>query len=234
MREFDTFILEQEVKDFMYADYEEFVETINMGGYFPCSNFNLKHFETLENLLLNNEENKLVYGELRDHLYDMVDFLDEYLEVDEYNISKYQKATSRISFILDNLKPVSFTEYLFNELQSRFNYQEKRLEIEKDKYELLIQNIFDSNSMDLENTVYLCPNNKVDFKVTDYVQNHYLLLSLSYFFSNHPNLFTNSVVNRRIRLILMKMINHDYKNDEELGFELKDKSQKLLKKINSI
>ena len=233
MNEYDTFVLEQEVKDFMYADYEDFILSINEGCYFPCDNFDLNHFKTLERLLLNNDNNKLVYGELKDHLYDMVDFLEEYLDVYEDDIYKYQQAISRISYILDSVKPVSFTEYLFHELQSRFNFKKTNLKIKKDKYDLLIQNIFDSNSMDLENTIYLDPSSKVDFKVSDYVQDYYLLLSLSSFFFNYPHLFSNAIVNKRIRLILMKMINHDYKN-EDTFLTLKDGSQKLLKKINNI
>ena len=233
MKEFEDFIIEQEVKDFMYADYDCLVEDINEGAIFPSYNFSLKHFAVLENILLNNSKNKMIYGELKDHLYDMVDFLDEYLDVYEDDIYKYQQAISRISYILDSVKPVSFTEYLFHELQSRFNFKKTNLKIKKDKYDLLIQNIFDSNSMNLENTIYLDPSSKVDFKVSDYVQDYYLLLSLSSFFFNYPHLFSNAIVNKRIRLILMKMINHDYKN-EDTFLTLKDGSQKLLKKINNI
>ena len=47
MKEYDKFVIEQTVKDFMYADYDELVEEVNMGGYFPCSNFSLVHFKFL-------------------------------------------------------------------------------------------------------------------------------------------------------------------------------------------
>lgn len=234
MKEFEDFIIEQEVKDFMYADYDCLVEDINEGAIFPSYNFSLKHFAVLENILLNNSKNKMIYGELKDHLYDMIDFIDEYMDIEEYNIGHYQRAISRIGTILDCLKPSNFNDLLFKELKNRFQYEKEILMVSKDKYELLIQNLWDSYNMDLENAIYLSPTNDIKFYLDDYIQMLYLVYSLSSFLAEYPNLFKNPIVNKRIRYILIRLMNHDFNCDKESELYLKTKSNNLLKKFNHI
>lgn len=231
MNEYEDFYLEQEVKFFMNTDYEELIEQIEAGGFFEIESFDFKHLEKLKKMLLNNNENKLVYLEMQEHLYDMLDFLEDYVTMDIDDFDRYQQSLSEIRAILDTIRTVEFNDYIKKEFESRFQYPLEMF-LTSEQYKYLIQDIFDSVSMDLENINYLNPKYYGKIDLTDPINDHYLILSLSYFYKEHPNLFIPKEVDRRIRLILMRLSNQTYKGcDEKVVSTLKDSSRRLLKKI---
>lgn len=232
MTDLYDYYLEQAVKYMMYVDLNELIEEIEDGGYFELDCFGFDHLEKLDEIILNNQTKKLIYPEMQEHLYEVLSFLEEYVSMNEEDYAPYLQKLSIIRNNLDHVITIDLATFIKEEFEKREDTKATSILMETN-YNAVVMIVLDSIVRDETYISYLDPELEFEkYDVSDQLENSFLLLSLNAFYKEKPNLFLNPIVERRIRYILMKLMNQKaIKGQEQFQEIIKDTSSKLLKKL---